>query len=293
MRILNATSPYNLFGLEGQDYDSARIVAVPVPYDSTTSYQAGTRNGPGAIIEASRNLELYSEELGKDISKAGIFTTEELAPDYSSPENMVGRIEKETAIICNDSKIPLLLGGEHTISLGAIRALAKKEKEFSVLHFDAHSDSRDEFMGTRYSHVCVMARVREVCKSCYSVGVRSTDEASARKYKDIMYMKDMHAKSCKQISDMIVRSTKKRIYLSIDLDVLDPSEMPSVGTPEPDGMRFRELKEILKSVLEDKQLLGMDLVELAPIPGFTAPNYLAAKLAYVIVGYATARSSAH
>lgn len=285
MKILNAMAPYNLFGLENQEYASAKIAAIPVPYDSTVSYQSGTRNGPGAIIDASRNLELYNEELGKDISKMGIFTTDELAPDYSSPESMVKRIEKEVGLVCNDSKIPLLLGGEHTISLGAIRALAKVHDDFSVLHFDAHSDSRDEFMGTKYSHVCVMARAREVCKSCYSVGVRSVDEESAKRYKDILYMKDMHDKSAKQISDLIAKNTKKKVYLSIDLDVLDPAEMPSVGTPEPDGMHFHELKEILKTVLKDKQVIGMDFVELAPIPGLLAPNYLAAKLVYMTLGY--------
>jgi agmatinase len=200
---------------------------------------------------------------------------------------MVKRIEKEVGFIYNDSKTPLLLGGEHTISLGAIRALAKERSDFSVLHFDAHSDSRNEFMGTKYSHVCVMARAREICKSCYSVGVRSVDEESATRYKgDILYMKDMHAKSTQQISDSIIKSTKKGVYLSIDLDVLDPAEMPSVGTPEPDGMHFHDLKEILRTVLKSKQVLGMDFVELSPIPGFIAPNYLAAKLIYMTVGYA-------
>lgn len=285
MKILNAMPPYNLFGLEDQDYKGAKIVAVPVPYDSTTSFHAGARNGPQAIIEASRYLELYSEELGADISrKAKVFTTEELAPDYSSPESMVKRIAKEVAIICGDSKVPLLLGGEHTVSLGAISALSSMHKDFSVLHFDAHSDSRQEFMGTRYSHVCVMARARELCKSCYSVGVRSIDEESARRYKDILYRKDMHGKSVSQLSALIARNTKKNVYLSIDLDVLDPSEMPSVGTPEPDGLSYYELKELLASVLKGKNVLGMDFVELAPIPGFVAPDYLAAKLIYLTVG---------
>src|SRR5271155_2540957 len=119
MKILNSTAPYNLFGLKEQDYDNAKVVAVPVPYDSTTTYRSGTRDGPHALIEASRNIELYNEELDTDISKIGIYTTEEIAPDFSSPENMVKRIESEITPILDDKKIPILIGGEHTISIGA------------------------------------------------------------------------------------------------------------------------------------------------------------------------------
>jgi agmatinase len=286
MKLLNAMPPYNLFGLEDQDYKSARIVVIPVPYDSTVTYKSGSRDGPRAIIEASRNMELYSEEMRGNPSKVGIYTTEELAPDLSSPENTIRRIEKEVSLILDDSKIPLLLGGEHTISIGSISALAKRDKNFTVLHFDAHSDSRDELFGTKYCHACVMARARELAKSCYSVGVRSIDGQSASKYgEDILFMESIYGMSTAEAINTIRNNTLKDIYLTIDLDVLDPSEMPSVGTPEPGGFTYTRLKEILKGALMAKNIIGLDFTELSPIPGVVAPNYLAAKLIYSTIGY--------
>lgn len=286
MRILNSLPPYNLFGLEEQDYKKAKVVAIPVPYDSTTTYRSGTRDGPHALIEASRNIELYNEEQGRDISKIGIYTTEEMEPDFSSPENMVKRIEREVGQILEEKKMPLLIGGEHTISLGGLRPIARQNRRLTFLHFDAHSDSRDSFMGSKYCHACVTARAQELCGT-YSVGVRSIDEASARgDNKSILYMKDMHRMSTKGVIDSIIRNTQGNIYLSVDLDVIDPSEMPSVGTPEPDGPSFHQLKEIIKGVAGKKKVLGMDFVELNPIPGLVAPNYLAAKLIYLTLGYA-------
>lgn len=285
MKILNSNPPYNLFGLEGQDYDKSKVVAVPVPYDSTTTYRSGTREGPRALIEASRNIELYSEETESDISKIGIFTTEEVAPDFSSPENMVKRIEREVDQILDDKKVPFLIGGEHTISLGSLNSIIRHGKKPTFIHFDAHSDSRDNLFGSKYCHACVVARAGELCDT-YSIGVRSVDEQSATKNRArMLFMKDVHKMDTEAIVKSILDHSGSDVYISIDLDVLDPSEMPSVGTPEPDGIKFCQLKEIIKGVAEKKKVLGMDLVELNPIPGVTAPNYLAAKLAYLMIGY--------
>ena len=291
MRILNSTVPYNLFGLEEQDYDTAKVAVLPVPYDSTSSYKVGSREGPRALIEASRSMELYNEELDADITDIGIFTLEELAPDYNSPEGMVNRIAKEVGIILDDKKVPLLLGGEHTIAVGAVKAMTKKYKDFSILHIDAHADSRDEFNSTKYSHACVMARIREMCKSCYSIGVRSIDKGSAAKYrKSILYMKDMRGMKTEEVVAAILKSlSNENLYITLDLDVLDPSEMPSTGTPEPDGICSSELKAILKGVLAKRKLIGMDVNELNPIPGMVAPNYLAAKMIASALGYAFLR----
>ncbi len=288
MRILNATLPYNLFGLEDQDYKTAKVAVLPVPYDSTSSYRVGSREGPHAIIAASRTMELYSEEFDETISdKVGIFTLEELAPDFNSPEGMINRIAKEVGLLLEDKKVPLLLGGEHTIAVGAVKAIAKRYKDFSVLHFDAHADSRDEFNSTKYSHACVMARIREMCKSCFSVGVRSIDKESAHRYeKSILYMKDMQKMQTKAIVDLILKNTKDNLYITVDLDVLDSSEMPATGTPEPGGIRYDQLREILKGVLARRNLIGIDFNELNPIPGVVAPDFLAAKLAYMTIGYA-------
>jgi agmatinase len=283
--------PYTLFGIEGSSYEDAKVAVLPVPYDSTSSYKVGSREGPRAIIEASRNLEPYSEELGEAISdRIGIFTLEELAPDFNGPEGMVNRIAKEVGLILEDRKLPLLLGGEHTIAVGAVRAIAKSYDDFSVLHFDAHADSRDELNNTKYSHACVMARIREMCKSCYSVGIRSTDKESAKRYKnDTLYRKDMHKMGMKEIVDDILKHTKKKVYLTVDLDVIDPSEMPSTGTPEPDGLSFHEMAGILKGVLAKRDLIGADFTELSPAAGLVAPNFLAAKLIYLALGYAFVR----
>lgn len=287
MHILNSLPPHNLFGLEDSTYENSKVIAIPIPYDSTTSYEPGTRNGPEAIIEASRNIELFSELLGKDISKIGIYTTEEIEPDVSSPKHMVDRIADEVKYILDDDKVPLGIGGEHTIMVGLVKAISSKygKDNFSVLHFDAHSDSRDRFMGSKYSHACVMARARELSDKVYSVGIRSIDKEDYEKYKDILYMKDMHSMSYDEIADSIIKSTYDNVYLTVDLDVIDPSEMPSVGTPEPDGMKFRDLIEIFSRVLPRKHIIGMDFNELKPIPGFTAPNYLASKLMYLAIGY--------
>ncbi|MCL4387913.1 agmatinase [Candidatus Marsarchaeota archaeon] len=285
MQILNSAAPYNLFGLEGQSYEKAKFAVLPVPYDSTVSYGTGSRDGPDAIIKASRHIELYDEVLGFSPADAGIYTLEPLEPDVNGPEAMVKRIAKEVSLIAQDKKVPLLLGGEHTIAIGAIKALADSTKDFSVLHFDAHSDSRDEFMGSRYSHACVMARTKEICKSTYSVGVRSIDEHGYSKYsKDILYMKDMRGMDDEEIAKAISRRMKENVYITIDLDVLDPSEMPSVGTPEPGGMKYNSLMNVISGVLKGKSLVGADISELAPIPGMRAPDYLAAKLAYGLIG---------
>ncbi len=284
MKILNSLPPYDLFGLENGKYEEAKIVVLPVPYDSTCSYKAGSREGPHEIINASRNIELYNDELNFDISNIGIYTLDELAPDFNSPKGMVNRIEKEVDLILSDSKIPLMIGGEHTISIGAVNSFAKIDKDFTYLHFDAHSDSRDEYSGTKYSHACVIARVNELVDT-YSIGIRSIEEQGMKNSKNILFMKDIHNMTTEQISDSIIKNSKERIYLSIDFDVLDPSQMPSTGTPEPDGFSFYELKEILKKVLTKKQVIGMDFVELNPIPGIIYPNFLAAKLIYFAIGF--------
>ena len=287
MKMLDTMPPYNLFGIEEQNYDKAKVVVMPVPYDATTTYRPGTRDGPHALIDASRTIEFYSEETGYDIRKIGIYTAEEMAPDLSGPEHMVKRIEKEVSLVLDDKKMSMLLGGEHTISIGAIAALAKRDKSFSILQLDAHADSYDIYMNAKHCHATVMARARELCGSCYGVGIRSADEPSIRKHgTQMLFMKDMREMNAKDIVKSILSNTKDNIYLTIDLDVLDPSEMPSVGTPEPGGMSFNQLVDVIKGVVRNRNIIGLDIVELCPIPGLVAPNYLAAKLAYMTLSCA-------
>lgn len=286
MEPLNTLPKYNLFGLDEIDYANAKVVALPVPYDSTTSYQSGARYGPHAIIAASRNLELYSYEVGADISKIGIYTTDELAPDFSSPENMISRIEKEVGLILSDKKLPLLLGGEHTITIGALRAFKSIGADISIVQLDAHTDSRDNLFGSKYMHATVMARAKEMFENIVQVGIRSIDENYAKhaNMERIFFADSLHEDIDNAIN-AINELTTENIYLTIDLDVLDPSIMPSVGTPEPNGLSFDETIKIIKGLAGEKKLAGLDLVELSPIPNLEAPNFTAAKLAYLALGY--------
>jgi agmatinase len=286
MEPLNTLPKYNLFGLDEVDYANAKVVVLPIPYDSTTSYQSGARYGPHAIITASRNLELYSYEVGADISKIGIYTTDELAPDFSSPENMISRIEKEVGLILSDKKLPMLLGGEHTITLGALRAFKNVGADISIVQLDAHTDSRDNLFGSKYMHATVMARAKELFENIVHVGIRSIDEDYAKhaNTERIFFVDSLHEDIDNAIN-AINELTTENIYLTIDLDVLDPSIMPSVGTPEPNGLSFDETIKIIKGLAEEKKLVGLDLVELSPIPNLEAPNFTAAKLAYLTLGY--------
>ncbi|MCL5239698.1 MAG: agmatinase [Candidatus Marsarchaeota archaeon] len=283
---LHALPEHNLFGLEDQSYDNARVVVLPVPYDSTVTYKAGTREGPDAIISASRNIELYSYEIGGDPSKLGIYTLPSMAPDLSSPEKMVANIKREVGILLDDGKLPLMLGGEHTITLGALQALKEKKQDVSIIHFDAHSDTRDELFGARYMHATVMSRARELFPEVFQVGLRSIDADYAKKMdrKKTLLMDDVQEMGTDEVIRKINSSTGESVYLTFDFDVLDPSEMPSVGTPEPNGMRFAEVVKLMKGIGKEKILVGADFVELCPIPYMHAPDFLAAKLIYLTLG---------
>ncbi len=286
MEPLNTLPKHNLFGLENQDYKTARVVVLPVPYDSATTYGSGARNGPSAIIEASRHIELFSYELKKDISKIGIYTTDEIAPNLGSPELMAKQIKKEVELIIEDGKIPLLLGGDHSITIGAIAAYKAVGRKISVLYFDAHSDSRNEIFGSRHTHASVAARIKDMYYSITWVGVRSIDERSFKKINrsSIVYADQITPYNTELIAAKIRKRVKGDIYISIDLDVLDPSEMPSVGTPEPGGMSFSTLSDIITRVARGNKLAGMDITELSPIGGIVYPNYTAAKLAGLALG---------
>lgn len=283
---LNTLPKYNLFGLDEIKYEAAKVVALPIPYDSTSTYRAGSREGPKAIIEASRQMELYSYELDYDPSEIGIYTMDELAPDVSSPENMLASIKKEVGLLIDDKKVPLLLGGEHTISMGALQAFKERGREVSVLHFDAHADSRNELNNSRYSHATVMARAKELYGSVFQLGIRSIDRESMRSVNKerVLFMDALSSITPEEAADRINASTLRDVYLTFDLDVLDPSEMPSVGTPEPGGMHFTDLVKIIKKIGRNKNLVGMDFTELVPIPYMHAPNFLAAKLIYLTLG---------
>lgn len=266
----------------------ALFVVVPVPYDLTSTYQPGSRRGPIAIIEASSNMELYDEELKKETYLAGIYTTPPVAIDARGPKNMVNIVRKKISKIVAQDKIPVMLGGEHSITFGAVQALKEKYPNLSVLQLDAHADLRDSYQGSPFSHASVARRISEICPLT-QVGIRSmsTEEGDfIPKSKVKSYSADFVAEN-KDWCEKVCKNLKGDIFVTIDLDVFDPSIMPSTGTPEPGGLYWRDVLKLLKSVSKSCRIRGFDVVELAPIPGIVAPDFMSAKLIYRFMGYIT------
>jgi agmatinase len=288
--IENLLSPrQNFAGLSSpySDLQAARVVILPVPYDSTTEWHSGTREGPRAIINASQYLELFDIELDREIYKVGIHTLPAVQPLLNSPEKMIERVYRIAGELVKQEKFPVMFGGEHSLSLGMVKALKEKFQDISVLQLDAHADLRDEYLGTRYSHACVMRRIHELCP-IVQVGVRSL---SFEEHEFLAQNKMHPLYSTISSSDLpppehIATLLSDNVYVSIDLDVFDLSVMPAVGTPEPGGMQWHEVLNILSYVTRHKRVIGFDLVELCPKEGTDSYAFLAAKLAYKFIGYA-------
>lgn len=281
--------PFNFGAIlhELADYDKAKVAILPVPYDATTTYQPGTRNGPKALIEASRCLEFYDEETGKNFSDVGVCTLDEMEV-VDDTEKMVNRVYEGVRVLLGDNKKVVLIGGEHSISSGSAKAHIEKYPDLTVLHVDAHADMRDELAENRYNHGCVARRISEMCP-LVSVGVRSIAEEEAEHIRSsngrikIFFAKDIHNSSAWM--DEAVKSLGKNVYITIDLDAFDISVMPSVGTPQPGGMQWYHMLEFMKKIAAAKNVVGFDVTELMPIPGNHAPDVLAAKLVYKLIGY--------
>jgi len=262
---------------------------VPVPYDLTATYRAGARFGPQAIIDASMNLELYDHELASEPARAGVATLREVPVDID-PARTQENIGTVVEGVLSREKVPVVLGGEHTVSLAAVKALARREK-FMVVSLDAHADLRDSYQGSKLSHACFLRRALEWADGC-ALGVRSlskgeADYAAGEGLK-IIHAEKMAGPSRQEISlDFI----PEHIYLSIDLDVLDPSIMPATGTPEPGGLDWYTMMDLLKRIIDGRRVLGFDVVELCPQPGNPAPDFTAAKLVYKVMGLALSSSA--
>jgi agmatinase len=268
------------------DLQTAKAVILPVPYDSTTEWHSGAREGPQAIIDASQYLEFYDIELKKEIYKVGIHTLPKVQPSLNSPEGMIDRVYRVAAELAKQEKFLVMFGGEHSLSLGMVQALKEKIHDICVLQLDAHADLRDEYLGTKYSHACVMRRILEFCP-IVQVGIRSLSWEEQR----FLTQNDMHLFSAMPGSALaspeeITASLRDNVYISIDLDVFDPSIMPAVSTPEPGGMQWHEVLNLLRTVTLHKHVIGFDLVELCPKEGPASCAFLAAKLAYKLIGYA-------
>lgn len=284
--FLHANIPYAFAGIK-KPLKGCKAVIIPVPYDGTTTFRGGSRDGPHAMIVASRQFEDYDIELGREIgNELGFFTAEEVEPDTNSPLGMIGRVQEAVEAALEKKKFPVVFGGEHSITLGSVRALAKYYKEFSVLQIDAHADLRDEYQGSPYNHACIMRRIREekAVKGAVQAGVRSVCKEEAEHIRKAKIGDYIHYGN-KFDAKKIVSQLGENVFITIDLDGLDPSIMPAVGTPEPGGLGWEQTLGLLREVAKGRRIIGFDVNELAPLPGNPASDLLAAKLAYKLIGY--------
>jgi agmatinase len=277
----------NFGGLEGKDYETkeTRFSVLPVPYDLTATYATGARGGPRALLEASTHMELYDEELHCEPWRAGIETLALLEEATTlEPPEMVKRVQAATARILKRGRVPVVIGGEHSITIGVVGAVKESYPELSVLQLDAHADLRDTYP---FNHACVARRISELCP-LVQVGVRSLSAEEAEFLKKekpeikTYYAADFINGRC---SNEIVEDLSEEVFITIDLDVFDPSVMPATGTPEPGGLGWYEVLGLLRSVSLRRKVMGFDVVELCPIPGCVAPDFLAARLSYKLMGY--------
>jgi len=286
-RFLDIKPPYT-------DYKTAKFVVVPVPYEETVSYGKGTAKGPDAILSASLHIEDYDIELDREISRVGIHVGKDIkdilpAHAYRQAggrhgEGIKGRIRK----ILDDKKIPVMLGGEHSITPFAVSAAKEKFKNLSVLQLDAHADLRDKYQGSKYSHACAMRRVLEICPAVQT-GIRSMSLSEAKFAKESGQISKIHTAEKLEIVENVCAQLSKDVYITIDVDVFDPSIIPSTGTPEPGGLDYYEVLDILKCVAREKNIVGFDVVELSPIKGLIAPDFTAARIIYKLMGYITGK----
>lgn len=281
--------PYNFGGLpeENCDLGSSRFVILPVGYEATTTYGKGTKRGPAAIIEASRNMELYDEELRSEPFLHGIHTAGDLLFHSIAPEEMLATVEEAAAGFISKGKCLLSLGGEHSISYPLYEAHRKKFGDIGVLQIDAHLDLRESYEGTPFSHAAVMRRISEKTRDIVQVGIRSYSVEEADFIKSsptrIFWAKDIVSND--EWIEKAVSLLPEKVYLTADVDGLDPSIMPATGTPEPGGMGYYQTLKLLRTLAEKRTIVGADFVELAPIPGLPASDFLVSKLIYKTVGY--------
>lgn len=264
---------------------AAAAVLIPVPIDSTTSFRSGARYGPAAIITASAALEDYDLELGIDVAELGIHTTPPLEPHVGDPEAMAGRVRGVVSHFQSLGKLTGVLGGDHSAAIGSAQASVDRHRDISVLYVDAHADLRDEYQGTGWGHGSAARRISELCHVSL-VGIRTLAEEEADHIRQHGIATWYWPPSDSDYVAELVEGLGPKVYISIDLDALDPSEMAAVGTPEPGGMRWLDMLTLLRQVAEQREIVGFDVCELAPNEGPAANSFTAAKLVYKLIAYA-------
>lgn len=271
-------------------YSQAKVAVIPFGLENTVSYGHGTKHGPGAIIDASHYLEVFDEQAKRPFFKCGIATLAQpkISKDQKTAIDSLSHLVK-TVIL--DNKFPLVLGGEHSLTQGTIKGLCFKYQDFSILHFDAHSDTRlNYYLGRQYSHGAVMSQVlsKFPIGKLVQVGIRSVSDQNGEqtfRQKNQTRIKTFWAWEKFSPADVVRAIPTKNVFISFDVDAFDPAIMPATGTPEPGGLAWWPTLEILKAVFKTKNVIGADIVELAPIPGLHHPDYLVARLAYKLIGY--------
>lgn len=283
--------PFRFLGIEDEfaDYQKARAVILPVPLERTTTYGHGTRRAPCAIIEASRNLETYDEELRCETYRSfGIHTLDEMDTEDGAMERVLADIRTSVAGLVADGKLPVLLGGEHSLTPPAVSAVARKYSNLSVLQLDAHADLRESYQGNPNSHACALRRVLEICPAV-QVGIRSLsgEEAAAlpRLKTKVYWAQEIAAQSTQEWASYVVNDLSPHVYVTIDVDGFDPAILPATGTPEPGGLNWEQVTGLLRQIARARTIVGLDVVELLPTAGLHASDFLVAKLIYRTLGY--------
>ncbi len=277
---LIAGSGGGFLGLEPEDsaYERARIVVFPVPYDGTSTYQKGADAGPAALLEASAQVELYDMRTHTEVHRLGICTLAELPCDQDEdPCRLADRVEDVVGALLDAGRFPVLLGGEHSVSIGAIRAAQKRLDGLTILQVDAHADTREDYHGSPCNHACVMARAREG-GPVIQVGIRSLDASELAGLNPARVHPAHRVHRDSRWLDRVEAQFTARTWLTIDLDGLDSSQMPSTGTPEPGGLTWNQVMDLLERVARTSHVVGLDVVELKPVAGHAAPDFLAARL---------------
>ncbi len=278
-------NPNNFAGIpdEFAGEENAQIVVVPVPYDGTSSWGKGADKGPEAMLEAARNMELYDIETDTEVYQNGIFLSEPVS-ENSSPEAMTDAVHNRIAHFLNKEKFVTMIGGEHSVTIGAVRAFLDKYEKLTVLQIDAHADLRESYEGSICNHACAVHEANNRAK-LIQVGIRSMDVSENKwmKRENVFFAHEM-PKNPMWMDEAIERMTRD-VYITIDLDAFDPSVVPSTGTPEPGGLMWNEKLKFIKKVNKRRHIVGFDIVELAPNPSERSSDFLMAKLHYKMLSY--------
>ncbi|REH54672.1 agmatinase [Tenacibaculum gallaicum] len=263
--------------------ENAKVVLIPVPYDGTSTWQKGADKGPEAFLNASENMELYDIETDSEVYKEGVYLADAVT-ENSSPEAMVEAVHATTKKFINKNKFVTLFGGEHSISIGTIRAFNECFNNLTVLHIDAHADLRKEYEGSSYNHACAVYEANQTT-NLVQVGIRSMDisEKSSMNMDKVFFAHDMAMNE--YWIDEVIDQLTGNVFITFDLDAIDPSLLPSTGTPEPGGLFYYETLEFLKKVFTERNVVGFDIVELCPNKSEKSSDFLAAKLYYKMLSY--------